>query len=115
MSDETLEKFTNKENTPAFYKPEEVIKLETWLNRAAIATVVMTIISGFLAFPSSYRALTPDTPSDAPWKIGTASLVIAALILGVALQSIISYFSLKSLAFILKILMEMEFKARGAK
>lgn len=115
MSDGGLEKFIDKENTPAFYKPEEVIKLGTWLNRAAVATVVMTIISGFLAFPTSYNAFTSGTPSDAPWNIGAASLVLAALILGVAFQSIISYFSLKALAFILKILMEMEFKARGAK
>jgi len=115
MSDKILEQFTDKENAPVFYKPEEVIKLAAWLNRLAIATVVMTIISGFLAFPSSYRALTPSTPSDAPLDMGIAALVIAALILGVAFQSILSYFSLKALAFILTVLMEMEFKARGAK
>jgi membrane-bound acyltransferase YfiQ involved in biofilm formation len=115
MSDNALDKFTDKENAPAFYKPEEVIKLETWLNRAAVATVVMTIISGFLAFPTSYHTFTLAAPSDAPLNIGIASLVILALILGAAFQSIISYFSLKALAFILKILMEMEFKARGAK
>jgi hypothetical protein len=116
MSDESLGKLIdNKENAPVFYKPKEVLWLHTWLNRAAIVTVVITIISGFVGFPAIYRLFFSMDQIETTWNTGAAILAFILMVIGVLFQSIFGYFTLKALGSVLKILLELEFNVRGAK
>lgn len=116
MSDETLNKLVdNEENAPVFYKPQEVLWLHTWLNRAAIITVVITIISGFAGYPAIYRLFLSMGQSETTWNTGAAIFAFIMTVIGVVFQSIFGYFTLKALGSVLKILMELEFNVRGVK
>ena len=103
------------DNPPVFYEPKEVLWLEKWLYRAAIAAIVATIVSSLLELPRmqsivwSYFTYKPES-SSAAWLI---SIVIFSFAAG--LQCILLYFPLKALGSILKILMEMEFHSRAPK
>lgn len=103
------------DNPPEFYKPREVLWLEKWLYRAAIASIVAAIVASLLELPRmqnivwSYFTFQPESNSVA-WLI---SIVIFSFIVG--LQCILLYFPLKALGSILKILMEMEFNSRAPK
>ena len=101
------------ENPPEFYNPHEVLRLEKWLYKAAIASIIASVIASLLELPRmqsivlSYFMGNPDSNLVA-WLIAILIFVFA-----VGLQSIIIYFPLKALGSILKILMEMEFNSRG--
>jgi hypothetical protein len=116
MTDESLSKFIDEEgNSPVFYKPQEVVWLHTWLNRAAIAVVVISIISGFAGFPAVYHASLPIGQSSANWNIEALTVASISVIFGVIFQSTFGYFTLKAFGSVLKLLMEMEYNARAAK
>jgi hypothetical protein len=108
--DEEIE--PDDDNPPEFYKPREVLWLEKWLYRAAIASIVAAIVASLLELPRmqnivwSYFTFKPESNSVA-WLI---SIVIFFFVVG--LQCILLYFPLKALGSILKILMEMEFNSR---
>jgi hypothetical protein len=101
------------DNPPVFYKPKEVLWLETWLYRAAIAAIVATVVSSLLELPRMQRIVwsyffnNPASNSVA-WLIAIVIFSFAA-----GLQCILLYFPLKALGSILKILMEMEFNSRA--
>jgi hypothetical protein len=111
--DEEIEAGDN--NPPEFYKPREVLWLEKWLYRAAIASIVAAIIASLLELPRmqnivwSYFTFKPESNSVA-WLI---TIVIFVFVVG--LQCILLYFPLKALGSVLKILMEMEFNSRAPK
>jgi hypothetical protein len=115
--DETspLRKFLDLKNAPALYDPKEVLWLDIWLNRAAIVAVVITVISSLFQIPSLNRLWLPYSYNMAfpPGDLVAWLIPIIIVVFGIVFQSIIVYFSLKALATILKILMEMEFSSRG--
>jgi hypothetical protein len=114
-ADEKLYKLIeNSNNAPVFYKPKEVLWLHTWLNRAAVAVVVVTIVSGVAGFPAIYNSLLPFNQFDTTFNLGMTVLALILTIVGVLFQSAIGYFGLKALGSILRILLEMEFNARGS-
>jgi len=45
------------ENPPEFYNPHEVLRLEKWLNKAAIASIVASAISSLTALPQTQRII----------------------------------------------------------
>jgi hypothetical protein len=115
LDDETLEKFTDKENAPVFYKPQNVLWLETWLNRAAIASIVATIIGSLLELGAMQRIILSYFWGNMEWNILAWLIALVIFAFAAGLQSGIYYFGFKALGSILKILMEMEFNSRGVK
>jgi len=111
----SFDKFIDPHNAPAFYKPKEIIRINTWLNRVSVAAVAITIIVGI---PELFRlqrivlSYSYSMGNNPQWNF--VSWLIALIIGGfaTALQCFIVYYSLKALASILKILMEMEFNSR---
>ena len=116
MSDKKLNQLIeSNDNAPVFYKPQDVLWLHTWLNRAAVVMVVITIVSGVAGLPAIYNALLPFNQGVTNLNTGMATLAVILMVVGVLFQSALGYFGLRALGSILRILMEMEFNARGAK
>jgi hypothetical protein len=114
-SDESLAIFTNKDNAPIFYKPKEILWLEKWIYRAAIASIVATIVSSLLELPRMQRIILSYFMGNIEWNNTAWLIAIVVFTFAVMLQSIFLYFPLKALGSILKILMEMEFNSRVIK
>jgi hypothetical protein len=108
-------KIIDDENPPDFYDPFDVLKTSKNLDYVAKVAVVVSLLSlvpGFLQvkdemdsmfFSVSFMDFIPIIAS------------LGLTIVGVALQIIFTYFPLKALAHILRVLMEMEFNSRKAK
>ena len=110
----SFDKFIDPNNAPAFYKPKEIIWINTWLNRVSIAAVAITIIVGIPELFRMQRIVLSYFMGNPQWNF--VAWLIALIIggLATALQCYIVYYSLKALASILKILMELEFNSRIA-
>ena len=115
LDEETLEKITNEDNAPEFYKPREVLWLEIWLPRAAIAAIVATLISSLFELPSLHNTISSYFMGNTEWAFMAWLFAIVTFVFIVILQSLLIYFPLKALVSILKILMQMEFNSRGIK
>jgi hypothetical protein len=114
VEDESEEE-ENEGSGPVFYEPQEVLSLVEWLDRAAgVGAVIAALMSAF-TMPSLETMLTSFFPNIAlgPVVITLVSVVIS--LVAAALQGALVYFPLKGLAYLLKILMEMEFNSRGEK
>jgi hypothetical protein len=109
-----FEYLLNDVNPPEFYQPQEVLRLYDWINKAAKASVVILVLAGLFSLPQVQQTLLAYPmlgPNNGPlsWI-----LAIGTTVIGVSLQSIITYFALRALASVLKILMEVELRSRGA-
>lgn len=102
-----------EENEPVFYKPRDVLALELWLNRAAIAMVVIAILINLLNFGNTRRIVLGLFATSRNYVILEWVIALVLTILNIIVGSVIYYFSLKALSSILKILMEMEFNSRS--
>jgi hypothetical protein len=98
------------ENQPDFYDPLDVLSIRDHLNRVAKAAVVFYVLIGlwnlpFIRFPAMGIHLgISDIWRDLPSMLVNISQI--------AIRLAVTYFSLKALAYILRILMEMEFRSR---
>lgn len=101
------------ENPPEFYNPHKVLRLEKWLYKAAIASIVASVISSLIALPQLQQIVLSYFMNNTEWNFVAWMITIVTFVFAVGLQSIIIYFPLKALGSILKILMEMEFNSRG--
>lgn len=110
--DEALKKITSDDNPPVLYNPGEVLWLDRWLKRAAIAAVVVSVVVNLFQVPTLQRVIYSFSLGNPAWNSMAWLLAIVVFIFSAALQSIVYYFSLKALGVILKILMEMEFNSR---
>lgn len=103
-------------NAPAFYNPDYVMKISTWLPRIAIASIIITGIMWLMAMPSLQRDIASlwaqNNVPVAEWVSWMISII--GLGLGLAVQCFMTYYGLRALASILMILMEMEFNSRKA-
>ncbi len=98
------------EDQPGLYEVEKVLRLKNNINRIAIWVIIVNIFIGLLDFqfvkamiqgiPLSFIETIQSMPKD----LGT--------ILSVGLKIAITYFPLKALVYILRILMQMEFNSR---
>ena len=109
------DEFDDIENAPAFYQPREVLWLEKWLNRAAVASIVMVFIGSILQLGTTQRLILSYFSGDMGSNTIAWLLAVLALVLLVGLEGGLYYFGFKALGYILKILMEMEFNSRGIK
>lgn len=106
-------KLLDNENQPEFYDTLEVLTLNKNINKFAKIYIFVTIglvIINFGYFQSLLQGVIPSL-GELPSIIW--SILITSVAVGIDI--VIVYFSLKALAYILRILMEMEFNSRGAK
>ncbi len=106
-------KLLDDENQPDFYDTLEVLTLKDKINRVALAVIVVNIVIGLMTLPTIQGMLMGAFPT-----IGNIPAIIVSFVvvfLGVGIEIIITYFPLKALAQILRILMEMEFNSRKAR
>jgi len=110
----TFDKFIDPNNAPDFYKPKEIIRISTWLNRVSNAAVAITIIVNIPEFVRLQRIIQSFFIGNPQWNFVAwpGALIIGGL--ATALQCYIVYYSLKALASILRILMELEFNSHTA-
>lgn len=106
------EKAAHPKGDAAFYRPAQVLRLVQQLNKFAPLAVVATIVSSLPSLFSLHRSIASyfvGNPQGNLFALFIALFVGAA---AMALQCWLIYFTLKSAAAILKILMEMEFNSR---
>lgn len=114
MQEDTLDDEQEDEGDPdaVFYQPRQVVWLEKWLNRVAtISLMVIPIVNlpSLLLFKDMV-GVGFQRSQDRVFIFWFLALVVWALF--ASLSVAIFYFSLKALASILNILMEMEFTSR---
>ena len=100
-------------DNPAFYDPQEALKLYQWLNKLAKAMIPVSILLGLVTFPQIFdiaQSYFINSLNDMTLVIWLFTLV--SLAVGIALQIISTYYPLKALAYILKILMQFEHNSR---
>lgn len=107
------EKLLADEGQPEFYDPLEVVSLVSTINKVAVASIVLNVIVG-LNLLSSYRDLFLNLFQMNKEVVLTVLFILVTIAAGVGLQIVLTYFSLKALAYILRILAEMEFNSRKA-
>lgn len=93
-----------EENAPVLYKPRDVFRLERWLNRLAWAVVGLKLLFNLFSY---YPVILE--PMWNRLDVPSFLLVLGWTILDIAM----TFLMLKALAFILKMLMQMEFSSRG--
>jgi hypothetical protein len=99
---------------PMLYKPQDVMWLEKWINRAAIAMIGITALVSIFNF-SSTKQIASAYFINQPGGEASASIVAGVIItLNIIGVSALYYFLLRSLSSALKILMEIEFNSRRA-
>jgi len=102
------------EDLPEFYDPYEVLRLERWLYKAIIAAIIAFAVSSLIALPQTKDIVLSYFMGNPQWNFVAWLIAIVIVAFLVIFQGIIIYFPLKALGSILKILMEMEFRSRGA-
>ncbi len=110
--DEWEAKLLDDENQPELYDTLEVLAFRDNINKIAIAVLVVYTLLGItnLNIVDSLLRGIPVSPSDALNLLLNDLLTIFAY----GLQIVVTYFPLKALTHILRILMEIEFRSRKA-
>jgi hypothetical protein len=103
-------KLLDNENQPEFYDTLQVLSLRDSLDKVATAASVVYSLLGLLKLQIVF-ALLQGVPLSVTGIIQALPYDLFT-ILSTGLQIAITYFSLKALAHILRILMEMEFRSR---
>ena len=103
------------DDMPEFYNPHDVLKLEKWLFRAAIAAIIASVISNIIELPNLHNVIWSYNSGNVVWNIISWIIAIVAFVFLVGLQCIVIYFPLKALGSILEILMAIEFSSRGVR
>lgn len=115
-NEEALQKIDADQNPPVFYQPKQVLWLDTWLNLAAVAAVVVVNVKSLLQMGTIQHNLSYlFMPENRVWNIVAWVITIVFSISAIVVQIVIAYFPLKALGTVLKILMEMEFDSRDNK
>jgi len=106
-------KLLDSEDQPEFYDTIEVLDVHHTLNKIAKASVYLYTIICVLRLPVVNMLSNKQIPSSMEIVASLPNTFI--LILGYGLQIAFTYYGLKALDHILRILMEMEFNSRKAK
>ncbi len=105
-------KIIDDENPPDFYDPFQVIKFGRWLELAAIISVILSVAVSLMNYQGTRNlVLTFFQRAPAPGFV-VFILTVLFMLIETGLQVLLTYFPLKVLAHILRILMEMEFNSR---
>lgn len=104
-------KIIDDDNPPAFYDPFDVLQLVKWIERATKAVVIVVVLYNLVRFPSfmgMFGSFSIESPNPFVVYVGAFIAVALNALIGIAITNLI----LKTLAHLLKILMEMEFRSR---
>lgn len=101
--------FLCAENAPVLYRAQDVLRMERWLNGLAIVVPALTVLQGLVTY---WPAFSFRNVSFSAWleKYCVNDLLVIGLVIA---SAAISFITLKALAVILKMLMQMEFRSRG--
>jgi hypothetical protein len=105
-------KLLDNESQPEFYDTLEVLSLKDNIDKVAKAVVIVKVVLGIANFQFVQGMLMGYFPSIGEMPGILWSLLITAIAVGVDIA--ILYFPLKALAYILRILMQMEYNSRKA-
>jgi hypothetical protein len=111
--DEWEAKLLDDENQPELYNTLEVLKLRDNINKVATVVFVVYVLLG-LSNLQFGRALLRGVPMSFSEMLRSLPNEIFT-ILAIGLQIVLTYFPLKALSQVLRILMEMEFRSRKAR
>lgn len=100
------------ESQPDFYDPLDVLSIRDNLNRVAKAAVVVYILIAVWDLPFVRFTTMGIHLGISDIRQNLPSMLVNLSQIGIRLAA--TYFSLKALAYILRILMEMEFRSRKA-
>ncbi|HUI89456.1 MAG TPA: hypothetical protein VLX61_12105 [Anaerolineales bacterium] len=95
-----------------FYKPKNALKLAYWLDKAALISIGVSIAVGLTAFPNTWNIASQYFHGTQGFNLVIAIIASFIILIGIGLQILTTYFPLKALAYILRVLMEMEFNSR---
>ena len=107
-------KIINDENPPEFYDPFEVLKISNWIEKAALASVVIAAVVGFTQLPKTQGIIMSYFYGNPSLGFLATIIAIVTVVVGILFQIVIMYFPLRALSYLLKILMQMEFNSRKA-
>jgi hypothetical protein len=100
-------------NAPVFYKPKETLWVVAWLNRAAIASLIISFLLNINNLAQTERVVLGTVfGGHLEWEYLAWVFAFINLLLTVGWTFVTVYIPLKALEFILKILMETEFNSR---
>jgi hypothetical protein len=102
----------DNENQPELYDTLDVVTLTQTINKIAIASIVVYILLGLLNF--SFTRMLFQGFVLSPSEIAQSIPDMLFTTLSTGFRIVVTYFPLKALAQILRILMEMEFRSRKA-
>jgi hypothetical protein len=103
-------KLIDSKDQPDFYDTWDAIDLIRKIHKAAKWVLIINVVLGILTFPTTQQimfGLFPENPN-----ILSIVLSFLAVSFSAALGILLTYFPLKALAHILRILMQMEFNSR---
>ena len=108
------EEFKNVD-AAVFYEPKYALKLAYWLDKAALISIAVSIALGLIAFPNTWNIVLQYFHNNRDWNLAITIVTIFIICIGVGLQVLTTYFPLKVLEYVLRVLMEMEFNSREPK
>lgn len=105
-------KIVEAEDQPVFYDPLDVLHIKKRIELAATGSVFLIVTSTVLRFPESQNMMKGLLQAYPPLAPLSFPLTVISAMIAVLMVVIATYFPLKALASILRILMEMEFTSR---
>lgn len=108
--EEWEEKIIDSEDQPELYDPLQVISLRRTIERLAIMAIVVYILQAVLNFQLTQMFIQGVSVSINDIEINANNIL--GISLTTAAKIALTYFPLKALSHILRILMEMEFNSR---
>lgn len=106
-------KLLDDDNQPEFYDPLEVLELRDNINKTATAVIVIYGLTNVMGFPYYTFLINSYFRVDAEYSfwVNVMAFILACLTAAVVIA--ITYYPLKALTHILRILMEMEYNSRN--
>lgn len=104
----------NPDNPPIFYQPKSVLWIGYWLDKIAKVYIPYIILSNGLYLTSSNQTFLSLLGNKPELNFLAWVITIIYFIIIVSLQCMFYYYCLQALRYILRILMEIEFKSREA-
>lgn len=111
--DAVSDKLEEMDDAPRLYNPKEVLKTSRWLNITAKIAVVAIIVANLPRLFEFHRTILQYLAGVPQWNF--ISWPIAIIVGGslIALQCYLTFVALKALAYILKMLVQIEFQSRN--
>ena len=105
-------KLLDDDNQPKFYDPLEVLELRDNINKTAEAVIVIYGLTNLLSFTYYSFLIRSYFRVAEEYSLMVDMIVLALTGIAAAIAVAITYFPLKALTHILRILIEMEFNSR---